>query len=722
MVFTLAAGALSLASMPGVAQEPEIAQIRIHVSELSGVLGPGTLPPPEDDTLDPEDQPEAPTALTLRALVENRGENFLDAGRLVVEVYPSATSRDELRDALEGELSSEPVLVDDPAIREGSLEPGELAGIERRYEQEEIPWAEGGGVHPIRIAVIRGTEVLDEVMTAIVWLDDPPTEPINSVLVWPLDEAPWRSVEGTYPLGADASIHDGARLDNLLRVLERHPSAPVVLAPAPHLLEDLRDRADGFTVIESVDQPAQERRAVTPEASDARRANDQLRRLRAAAGDLPYPPVAKTYAGADLSALHATEDRGARDLASDVAAAGRLRMQIELGRAPDGATHLLTDGVLPPVLDLLPGDQLLVPYEATIPPIGQGSSLPSGEIQTLRSPAGRNLSALVSDPVLSELVSDPSHRAGPQVGLQRLIAETAMLYLERPTVSGRSLLLLPEQDWDPGIEGGSLLIDRLSNAPWLELRDINSTVTAGRRSNAPLDLAEPSAGPFPATFEVELETAIAELRAAREMLPEDATTIGGRTLVDLEDALVRSTSVWLRSDTQRVAHQRVGDVRATLADFFGEVTVSESTVQLTSDTGQIPVTLQRTNGDPILVQMQVASRGQLVWHEGRRSETLLLNEGSSVTVPFETEALSTGTFPVVVTVTDPSGTFELHRTTLTVRSTAISGPALAGISAVVVVLLLIGALRRRRPAPALTVIGSEDEVGDGRRERSDQRY
>ena len=718
----VAAGALGIASAQAIdAQEFGAAQVRLHVTELTGVLGPGTIPPPEDDTLDPEEEPDPPTTLQVRVLVENRGEFALDAGRLVVEVYPSVASRAELQEAMEGEFDGDPVLVDDPGIRDGSLGPGDIAGLDRSYEEELIPWAEGGGVHPVRIAVIRGTEVLDEVMTAIVWLSDPPTNPISSVLVWPLDEAPWRSIGGTYPVDADVSTRDGERLDDLLRVLERHPSAPIVLAPAPHLLEDLRDRADGFTVLDRGD-PDDEGRHVVPEAADARHANDVLRRLRDVARELPYPPVTTTYAGADLSALHATEDRGARDLASDVAAAGRLRLQVELGRAPDGATHLVTDGLVPPVLDLLPGDQLLVPHDATVPPSGRGGSSPHEEIQRLRSPAGRSLLALVSDPDLSDLVSRPTHSAGPQVGVQRVVAETAMLHLERPAASGRSLLLFPDPGWDPGLVGGSLLVERLTELPWLELRDVSSTIADGRRSSALFELTPPEAPSFPAGFEAELTTAIAELRAARGMLPDDATTIDGRTPAELEDALVRSTSRWLRSDTQRVGHQLVGDVRASLAAFFGELTLSRSSVTLTSDAGQIPVTVQRPSGEPILVQLQIASGGQLSWPEGRHSQTLRLDEGSSVTVTFDTEAQSTGTFPVVVTVTDPAGGFELRRTELAVRSTAISGPALAGISAVVVVLLLIGALRRRRSTPGLKVVGSEDDVGGGRREPSDQPY
>ena len=713
MLTLLAAAALAGAG-GSAAQEPDT-NVRLVVSELTGVLGPGTLDPPDDDTLDPyEDDPEPPTTLELRVLVENRGAAPLDALRLVVEVHPAAPSRAALQDALAGEPRTDPILVDDPTLRDGALGAGEIVGAARSFEQDRIGWSEDGGVHPVRIAVVRGTEVLADAMTAIVWLAEPPASPIATALVWPLDETPWRDTGAAYPSGIDRSIHPGGRIDQLVRALEHAGAPPVVLAPAPHLLEDLRDRADGFVTIDHVDQRRQELRRVPPEAPDARRANELLRRIRSLATDLPHPPVTGVYADADLSALHATRDRPTRELASDAAASGRLRLQSELGRAPDGAVHLLSQGVAPPVLDLLAGGQLLVPAGALAVPPPNGPT-PSEPLRALRSPAGRSVTALLADPELSTAISDPAAVGGPLLATQRVLAETAMLHLAAPSRPGRTLLLLPEPDWDPGIDAASRLLDGLSAAPWLELADAGSVFASGRRSSQALELATPAAGEFGPEQTTEFATAVAELRAATAMLPDGSTTIAGRTPGQLEDSLLLASSRWLRGDARSDA--LVADVRDTLHTFFGEVTLSEASVTLTSETGQIPVTVQRTEGGPIAVQVEVASQGRLIWPEGRRSEVILLEEGGSMTLAFPTEALATGSLWVEVTVTDPAGLIELQSTTLSVRSTAISGPALAGISALVIVLLLIGALRRR-PTPELTVVATTD----GRRTPADPRY
>lgn len=715
-VLAVATLGLGAATASSEAQSDPSADVRLTVSALTGVLGPGTVGPPEEEDLVPEERVEAAVHLELRTLVENRGETSLDGLRLVIEVYPAAASRPALQQALDGDPDAPPLVVDDLALRADTLAPGEIAGSSRTYEPDRIPWAADGGVHPVRIAVVRGTEVLDAHMTAVVWLETFPSTPINTVLVWPLDDAPWRTTGGHYPVGIDASARDGARLEQLVRTLEGNAAPPVVLAASPHLLEDLRDRADGFTALAPDQGGDPELRQVDPEAGEARRANDLLQRIREVASNLAYQPVVGRYADADLSALQASGDRLTRELASTAATAGRLRTQLELGRPPVGSAHLLSEPVSPAVLDLLPGDQLLVPYAAISdePPEPDGG--PGEPIRPMRSPAGRSLTAIVADPLLTERLTTPDDSHGPLLAAQEVIADTAMIYLDTDGAGG-SLLLLPEPAWEPGIEVARATLSALEAAPWLHLTDVTTLVGEGSPGTAELVLREPDPDRIDPELTTEVAAAAGELAAARAMLPEATTRIAGRTPAELEDVLLRATSRWLRADDGEQGAALVADVRDSLAELFGTVTVSETSVTLTSDTGEVPVTLQRPEGGPIAVQVEVASRGQLVWPAGRRSEVILLAEGGSSTVSFPTEALGTGTFPVIARVTDPTGRHELSRAEFTVRSTAISGPALAGIGTVVVLLLLVGSLRRR-PTPELTVVPDDG----GRTQPADPPY
>lgn len=716
----LALVALVALILPATAQDTDdLPDVRLSISGLTGVLGPGSVDLTEEGDRHPQNVPEPTTSMALRVLVENRGEQDVQALRLVTEIHPAVTSRSMLRQAMNGAVATDPLTIRDPALADGgTLAGGEVAGIAEEFDPSEVAWAADGGVHPVRISVTRGTQVLDEVVTAVVWLTNRPPEPIQTVMVWPIDEAPWRIAGGEYDAGGVRSIRTGERLDSLVRALEVASGPPVVLAPAPHLLEDLRDQANGFILRERLDDGNVEPRQVEPEDEEARRANDVLRRIRDVADASPYAPISGSYASADLSALHATGDRSSRNLASEAASVARQRLQLELDRSPSGVVHLMDGPITAPVLDLIPGEQLLVPYDATtLPDAGFDPDL-GPPLHRLQSPAGRALTAMVADPYLTELVSEPDVAAGPVAASQRIVAETAMIHFEAPSTRGRTLLLLPRPDWDPGLDLAALVLEQLQEANWLDLTSPEAAATDARSSPAALELRVPEAPDFPSEFATELDVAIIELEAAQTTLTEGASTIGGRDQASLRDTLMRSTSRWLRSENQAAAEPLIRDVRHAVSDLFGEVRISDSSVTLTSDRGQVPITLQRTRGGPINLQIEVASQGRLVWPDGRRSEVLTLDEDSSTTVSFATEALSTGTFPVTVRVTDPSGAVELQSTTLTVRSTAISGPALTGISSVVVILLLIGGLRRRHGSRSLELVSDED----GRDPQGDRPY
>lgn len=209
-----------------------------------------------------------------------------------------------------------------------------------------------------------------------------------------------------------------------------------------------------------------------------------------------------------------------------------------------------------------------------------------------------------------------------------------------------------------------------------------------------LDFPSDPLGGFGDSFASALDQAATSLNAAGDALPEGETRLSGRTLASLRDTLVRASSTWLRGGGEAEADALVRDVQRVTDETFGDVEVTTGPITLTSDQGQIPITLHRSRGEAIIVTVEVASQGRLIWHDGRRSEPLTLEPGGNQTVSFSTQALSTGTFPVTVRVTDPSGTHELARSTTTIRSTAISGTALSVIGLAILVLLLLGALRK----------------------------
>ena len=705
----LLVGAVTPAPHARAQGEPVEPSARLTVSALEGVLGPGSAPVPED----PADEPEYAEDLELRVLVENDGDVPLTAAQLVVEVHPPALTRGLLSEALDGVLAGPALHVHTQPLRtDGALAPGAVAGLADTFTREEVSWAtDTGGVHPVRIAVTVGTRVLDEVITAVVWLNEPVAEPLLTSLIWPVDAAPWRGPGGQYPEGLERETRPGARLDGLVGALERGPAnVPAVLAPAAHLLEDLSDRSDGYTAQVRTEEGRLESRRVAASASGATDASALLRRIRAVASDQVLSPVSSSYADADLPALVAGDDTLA-ELGAIAATDGRRRVQLQLGTEVDGATHLVLDQIDDEVLDLLPGETLLLPAEVTDLP-GVGGDPDIGQpVRQLRAPSGRLLTGLIADPYMTASLDGLGDAAGGVVTTQRVVAETAMAYLTAPAEAERGLVLLPSRTWDPPGAVAEDLLHALGAANWLRFVAPNQLATEARRDPGTIGLAPPLEGPFAPSIAAEMSAAWEGLDAALGASPPGTARLQDRPQEQLREDLLRATSRWYRGPREGDAAALIRDVQRAIDATFGEVSVAAASVTLTSDTGEVPVTLRRDRGGPLLVSVQVESQGRLLWPEGRTSEVLELEEGGSTTVSFPTRAVSTGTFPVTVTITDPTGTEVLARDTLSVRSTALSRPALTAMAGLVVILLLVGSLRRPERPRLAVVRDTEDPPG-----------
>jgi hypothetical protein len=710
-VLAVLTGALAggLVAAPAYAQDD--APVRLTVTAFEGVLGPGSHRTIATEDLDAQEPPSAPVDLVVRAVVENLGATPLDSLRLVIEIYPAATSPAGLRAALDGRVGGSPLHVHDvPIGGVGRLAAGQAAGVGDRFTRETVAWAPDGGVHPVRLAVVRGTRVLTETTTAAVWLARPPAHPVGFGLIVPLREAPWRTSGGAYHTGVDRGTDVGGRLDRLLRAVERHPSAPIVLAPSAHLLEDLADRADGFTRLERADSGAVEAVEETAEGPLAARASEILEQVRAAAAELSMDPISGPYADADLTATLGGPPP-LPDLAAQAATDGRRRLQRLLGRTIDTGATLLTDRIDPQVLDLLPSEVVVLPYAATVGPDAALDPDVSSPVATLHSPSGRRLLGVVADPHLATSLSEPDLSAGPLLAAQRVLVETAMTYFEAPGTSDRGLVALPVPAWRAEPRFLATLLDGLGQAAWLAPATPSELAVTVPPRPDPLELQPPGAPRFPLGLEAALVTAATDLEAARASLPADHRLIDEREPSELRDQLLRATSTWWRDGGDAEAESLTRDVARAIDTAFGDVEVLASGVTLTSHTGPVPITLHRSRGGPLLVQVEFVSQARLRFPEGRVSEPILLEPGATHTLSFTTEAVSTGSFPVTVRVTDPSGSRELARTVLSVRSTAISGPALTGLGLLVLVLLLIGALRTPRrpgPPPRLEVVRGTD--------------
>jgi len=711
-------------------------QARVSVLAIDLAVGPGALRPDASDPTELE-AANVSEALGWALLVENASAATWSRVEVVAEVHAALGSRSALRAALAG--GTVPAAVRRTAVRSDvdELAPG---GVVRLEGQIALVGRElsspTSAVHPLRLRVLADGAVVASIDTAIVRLGSAPTAPLSATLVWPLTAPPLRDPQGGVAAELDASTVPGGRLDTMVsalaaarpeadaRTTQRRRGDGLALAPALHLIEDLELRATGVPpeLVDEVAAGTPLARAITawPDVEEgAARAAVLLRRIRTATMALPEGPVTTPYADADLARLLASTP-ALQPLAARAVLEGSRRVLPLLDR-PQAPVMLLDAPVSPDSLDLLLSGTVLLPYEAIEAP-DLALDVPIGEpVRTLSSPTGRTLIAVIADPHLTAALST-STRGGPGdpvLAAHEVLVRTAMIHLEAPGRQGRSVLLLPPQDFDPDPRFAATLLAGLDAAPWLVPRGPGALVAAAPEALEPATLAPWESVMLPARLtdallrtERDLELLVG---AAAGGPSSESFSIGARDLSMANDELMRAASRATSSDVERALALLAG-VRAGVDTAFGAFEVAAADVTLTDRDGIVPVTVLHRGGIPLRVRVEVDGPSALTWPEGRVRELVLASDGSgSLEIPVRSGP--TGRFPVTVRVTDPSGVRELVTSTLSVRATTIAAPALGFISAVIAILVIVGAARQSRRGPTVSPGRSDRAIGD-RRDRS----
>jgi hypothetical protein len=523
---------------------------------------------------------------------------------------------------------------------------------------------------------------------------------------------------GDAPASATATTSSDARslLQGLTFVAPAHLIEDLVLRTAalPPSLSDAPPETPPGTPPEALEEGPLDLGPPLPGPSEAPdeamvRAALLLQRIRTAVGALPVGPVVTPYADADIGRLVASGP-ALQTLAGRAMLEGARRLTPLLGRQPTSAV-LLGAPVAPRALDLLPTSTVLLPYEAIEAP-DLALDVPLGEpVRTLRSPTGRVFTALIADPYLTASlgVSTRAAPGDPVLAAHEVLIRTAMVHLEAPGRAGRGLLLLPPANFDPDPRFAAELLTRLASAPWLDPRPPMQVIVA-QEVPEPARLAGVTDERLPTRLVTALTTTARDLELLAgavdptgSPLPPDPDgdgplaapiPVGARDLSTASDELMRATSTAFANDVDRAVALLDG-VRAGVDASFGTVTVLASDVTLTDREGTVPITVVHAGGVPLRVRVEVTGPAALSWTDGRvRELTLGVDVERSLEVPVRSGA--TGRFPVTVRVTDPSGERTLSEDTIGVRATAVAGPALATIAAVVMALTVIGTVRQRR--------------------------
>lgn len=436
----------------------------------------------------------------------------------------------------------------------------------------------------------------------------------------------------------DPDVVDALRPDGRLgrqAIAFANAGVPLTLAPGPETLEAWTQLAN--------DDPG-----LTTSLNALR---DALGRSQLLSG--PYVPIdVRSLVGAGLSAevgsqlAQGTEKLGALlgtriDPRTEIA---RPANDASLARMRDaGVDRLVLDGA-----DLTPRDDQFTPAQPFAVRSQQGTA-----------------TAVGSDAGLQRLLdgNDP-----PALRAQRFLAGLSVVALEQPNVA-RAVVVLEPDDWDASstlLE--SALAGLAADHPLLQpitVDDLVALVPPATSGNAPVERQlAPSPVPSSPVTEREFTDAQNELAAFNALVPppNPIADPGNRSL------LVSLSSAWTGTAGRARARAELGKIHLGVEQFVNRLHVPavDSTITLTAQKGEIPVTFLNETGQQLRVRVHLRS-DKLQFPDG--DDRIVDLPPRSTTVRIGVRAQSSGTFPLDLNVTSPDGSLPIQQTEVKVRTT-----------------------------------------------------
>ena len=463
-------------------------------------------------------------------------------------------------------------------------------------------------------------------------------QPTSVSWIWPLVDAPGRDARGAFVNDTlAAEVAPGGRLADLASA----PGAlPVTWMVDPEVLEAAAALAT-----------AHERRngtAVSDAAADPNAAA-WLATLRAQLNGRPV--AALPYADPDAAALGRGEDSDAitRALLRSRAVTARL-----LGRESDtrvawpaqatsDATTLATLRRTGARTVVLAGGQIPTLATLTYTPTGRA------RVQTSAGP----LEVLLADTGLATIFAgDLAARGATTLAQQEMLADTAMITLERPN-AGRSVLIAPPRRWAPAPGTAQRLLAAAAAAPWLRTVGLASL----SQTPVPPELATAAfTNPTPVPTDELRSLQVLRLRRTTAELDRLANVmVSPGKLIDNYTAAAQraASSAWIPDPAGARAYLQElrDDVRADQAKLR---IIGRSLVTLSSSHGTIPVTVSNGLSQAVQVRPQIRS---LVPGRLRTGTPGLLTipAGRKKSVQIPAEAAANGISRLEVVLLDAAG-------------------------------------------------------------------
>jgi Family of unknown function (DUF6049) len=584
--------------------------------------------------------PRAPRpgqTLQVAGTLTNTGATALADVNVQLRVSTSAVqSRDELA-SLSGASARPP---GDPVVSASvpdSLAPGGAAPFDLTIAVDRLGLGDAG-VYPIAVEVIAddpATGARTRFGTARSFLpwDMAGTKPTRLAVVWPVSAGPGRGPDGV-PTGT--VLHDqlAGRLTELLQAAEGSDvswlldgdtleSAAVLAAGAPL-------RATGAASAGTTAGASGTTARPDPVAAA------WLSRLRTQTAGAPVASL--PYADIDIASVVRA------GLSDDLDTATTLGVDVTaavLGRTATGAVSALdwpaegtADGTALAAVQQSGTDEVLL-SDVYARPVRTTSYTPSG----IGPLAGTALTAVTGDARLSRLLTTPAAQSGGAVlGEQRLLAETAMIGLELPSVS-RSLVVVPPRGWTPDPQYVHSLLQVLGTASWVRVTQLADLVHGAGSGPSRQRPTYP-----PRVRNRELSAAqMGSVRDGHQQLSAlTALLTDSQSVTDTYSrALLRAESAaWRGNDAGGRAY--AGSVVTRLSALEEQVHLLPSgPITLTARSGRIPVTVVNDLDQQVTVRVQVTA-DPAVRMSLTQPAPVVLDARSSTTLDISADATTNG--------------------------------------------------------------------------------
>jgi hypothetical protein len=518
------------------------------------------------------------------------------------------------------------------------------------------------GVFPLEVDLRSGDRAVARFVTYLVVADVGPSgalvvgQPLRVAWVWPLRSPPAFLANGDEDPSVVAELRPDGRLGRQVGAIASNPDIPLTLAPSPDTLTTwnaLAAReipfATGVTDLRTVS------------------AGDQI--------------LASPYVPLDLPSLIAAGLGGEIDTELQ---AGVSTLESFFGVLPDLSTALPGPLDPPSVAALRSASQRrLVVRGSALAGAADGQFTPAHPTTVLADPSDEStaMTVLASDEAIERLLAADEP---PALRAAHVLAALAVVAGELPNRARGVAIVNPER-WDAPTALMSALLTGLRGNPLLAPVTVDSLLAQvpfatagddpdGDRVVRQLAPVTPAAPPVSAS---EYARAQFARNAVANLFPSDDPRVsnGDRAL------LVALSSAWADvPGGRRTAERLLTGIAASVDGFLAHIRVPEpSTVTLTSNAAEIPISFDNDTGQPVRIRIRLESN-RLLFPDG--AERVIELPPRNHTERIRVETNGPGTFPVVVDVTTEGG-LPIQTTKLSVRSSVVSGMG---------VVLMVGAL------------------------------